>query len=376
MKSRKLSASISAWLHGLASPSGSRRSRARSCRPKLSSYFRPQLQVLEDRCVLSTTNIGHTISDASLSTKDATEKPSAVVTSTTKGATNAAPGQQLAEIILADSAFSPQGAIVNSNIFFYPGTASFTFVMVPLSRGTNGPQIAQVATYNVVISFPTNSATHATTTFQVSLAVEMNRGIAWWSQTTHPGTNTPVALAGTGPTLSSVPPAQASMPVVVFLPPTSSGTSEDAAPRPMMAVIISALAKELVALEMSKIPGTPKDADHHEAVLNGMQDDRSGLPAPAETQQAASQIPSKATQVQSAPSRAELHALTQKILAEAAPAADAEPDPRIGFSIRALLACAAAESTWLVLRNLATTRAPLPADDEDGHRVEIWKKPK
>ena len=376
MKPRKLSAPISTWLHWLAGSSDSRPSRSRSGRSKANGYFRPELQVLEDRCVLSTTSISHTISDTSSSAKVATAKPAAVITSTTKGAVIADAGTQIAEFILADSAFSAQTAIANSNIIIYAGTASYTFVMVPTARGTIGAQVAQITTYNVVISFPSNSSTHATTTFQVTLAVEMNRGIAWWSQTTHAGSNPPVTLSGVGPTLSSLPPAQASSPVVLFLPAPSNGTSEEAAPQPMMSMIISALAKELVALELSDIPGARKDADYPEAVPRGTQGERSGLLAPTETQNRGSLEVATAKQGQSALTRAELHAMTDKILAEAALRAELEPDPKIGFSMRALLALVAAESTWLMLRYLATTRAPLAADDEEEHRVGTWKKPK
>jgi hypothetical protein len=376
MKPRKLPASLYAWLHRLACPIDTRRSRSRSGRTRASGYFRPELQVLEDRCVLSTTSVNSTIRDASLSSKEAAAKPLAVITSTTKGATDADADREAAVIIWAENSWSAQGAIANSNVVFYADAASYSVIMMPLVRGTIGPQIAQITTYNVVISFPANSSTHAATTFQVTVAVETNRGIAWWSQTTHPSTNPPLALTGIGPTLSSVPSAQASTPVVLFLPPGSNATSEDAAPRPLLSMIISALAKDLVALETSEIPGARGSADYREAIFGGIQGARTGLRAPAETRHSLSLEPSRTVPSKPAPTRAELLALTERILADNAPAAEQEPDLKIGFSFRALLAFAAAEATWLTLRYLSTNRGPLPADDEEEHRVGIWKKPK
>ena len=374
MKPRKSSASISVWLHWLAGPGDARRSR--SAYSRATGYFRPQLQVLEDRLVLSSTSISYTISDTPSSGKDATAKPPAVMASTTKGSTNSDAGQALALLIWADSSLSAQTAMLDGNVMVYAGTASYTIVVSPLIRGAIGPQIAQVTTFNFAVSFPTNSTTHATTTFQVTVAVEMNRGIAWWSQTSHPSANPSVSLAGVGPALSSTPPALASTPVVFFLPASSNASSEEAAPRPVMAVVISALVNELVALEMSGIPGARKDADYREAVLGGMRSDKGGLLAPAETQHSGFLGLYKGLQCHPAPSRAELHALTDKILAEAATGVEEDPDWKIGFSFKALLAFVVAESAWLGLRHLATTRAPLPAYDGEVERVGIWKKPK
>ena len=74
-----------------------------------------------------------------------------------------------------------------------------------------------------------------------------------------------------------------------------------------------------------------------------------------------------------APTKSELLALTDKILEEYAPLPKKTEEPKDMISLQAVVACAAVQTAWLLLRHVATARLKPSPNDLEPKRGWSWK---
>jgi hypothetical protein len=209
---------------------------------------------------------------------------------------------------------------------------------------------------------------------------ESVRAIPWWSQTAHPGPGPVVVLAIPYGSLSSLPSAQGATPVVLFISSPSAHLAENKPAQVSGVTVLPGLIEQLIALELlSSRWQTPQRNESLlavgpapvEAVGDGL--DASEQQSPLEAGEMGDEF---ATQQCRPPSRAQLLAMTEKIMQGNQPVSDgADASPR-AISIRAVIACAAVQTVWLTLRQFATSRAPSTRFDRIQLKNGDWKNSK
>ncbi len=350
--------------------------RAQSRRSMSNRSFRPQLVALEDRCLLSTAS--NALTAPAVTNKHDTAKTAANVArpSTVASADQILNGEYVI-IIVGESGVSISPIFVTAMGYAYAVNGSAIALSLPRWSGVS-LSAPQTASYNAIAQSPTansnTSSLHFSAGAQGTPGSDFNREIAWWSQATHPSSEPEFVLTTGNAPLSAVPAAQASTPVAQFLPLRTGGESEEKLPRPVTALIVSALVREMVALEMINPTLTRKEDESRSLPSRVLPKPTTGSDLSNEEPMGdAPPLPPKRTEPKAPPSREELLALTDKILVDYA----APQEPAWEFSdlllIRALLAGSAAPAVWFALRHLASQRATRLSNEQQ-RRFEWSRK--
>jgi hypothetical protein len=355
----RLSLSLSrcrSWLFGHAPAQRPRHGRRHHSG---SGFFRPQFQALEERCVLST--VHSPLVEAALPSKGNTAKPSAALTAAAfLSATAKATSNQVAGILAWDSqSTTTNGAIALSAI---PGSPTTASALPPTVNQVGAPPVALSAPGRVVVP-PAPVPIHAAPVVHATPLLEPSSSMTWSSLTNHPGLDSAHILTTPTMGIGSVQ-AQMTTPVAEFLPGARAGQED---PTPALGVLLLSLLEEkCLALELIALTGTTNQDDKSSTVLES----QSWSPVPCllmdRDSEKASEEKEKLAQAKPAPTRAELLAVTDKILQEYAAASEPARASVGAITLRAVVACAAAQTFWLTLRRLAVSRGdqtPLKSDE-------------
>jgi hypothetical protein len=323
---------------------------------------------LEDRCLLSTASKLSTA--APLATKGANAKTSAAILRSVNGsAVSLASGQEFVFVMRfseTDGAASYGANSMPNFPLLSPSTPSQPVTSLAQPASPLGA-IVVVASPNTMYSAPAG---------QSSTASDLSRALTWWSQTSHPSSGLVFVLSTPNGASSSLPAAQASTPVVLFLPLQSRSTLEADSPRTISAFFIPAFIKQMVALEIIPTSEDREDVDQGLTARHILAPPNSGTNLPIEERFVEdSRIPRGPTGTKPVPSRAELLALTDKILEDYS----AKPEPAWEFSdllsIRTMVAGATAPAVWFALRHLANKRARKSSNDKQEREASIGAQP-
>jgi hypothetical protein len=365
-------ASYRARLNGRASArSGQAKQRSAGER-----FFRPQIALLEDRCLPATmySLAGDT---AILNRPVLTGTLSSIVRELAESYAQSAPHQQLIVVYGLDSLGQmgmPTGTAwitwgADSNSIRVDFTSGFDQPMGPQSPGTS-PSAPMV----IVVTPPSNSSTPP----RMPPSQDPGHTVSWWSQTPHPGVGALLVLPASSQTVSALPAGQSSTPVMLFLPQQATIVGElkpahtiagPAGPiysldalASIAAPVVANSSRDVAEVILScacapKLPGP-------EYVLPGEGVGFTPPPLRPEADEPAS--------------RDELVAMTNKILQEALVANESEQEEGPTFSgvVKAVAACAAVQSMWLGFRHLASIRTQELTGLRAEHSSWIWRRSK
>jgi hypothetical protein len=210
---------------------------------------------------------------------------------------------------------------------------------------------------------------------------EQNRGTSWRSQTPHPSQSTVVVLVVPYGTLSIVPAARASTPVYLFSSSQVTFATHEAVPEVSSSFMLPSLVERMVALELTAFLASGQ-AEGNEIGVEGL----CVLPAVAleppptfmedPTESESENVDESTGKAKPAPTRAQLLAMTDRILQESSQKVDEAESSAGVFSFHTVIVCAAVQSVWLGLRQLATRRVQETRSDGGEPYTWSWKRSK
>jgi hypothetical protein len=252
-----------------------------------------------------------------------------------------------------------------------PGEYSCTFYPAgPLGPNDTQPSVPSSDPFVIYVPPPPPSAPPP----KAAQGDGPGHAVSWWSQTAHPGVGVLFVLPGSVSTVSSLPVGQANTPVVLFLPQQTPVAGEIKAVNPNPRVIVPEAMLEALAsrsfLSSNQQPCAAITLANFQSPGRGVERRDCST---AESSSNHSELPEEAGAAE-VPSREELLALASKIVKESDVEQEAEEDSRRALTLKAIAICAAVQTLWLGLRQLASTRDQKVADLGNEKRSWVWKR--
>ncbi len=347
-----------AWLAGRALPRSGQSRRS----PEGRRFFRPQLALLEDRCV-PTTMYSLTAGSMTISRPDMSGAFSSIVRELAESYEQPLSQQQLI-LIYQPEEYGQVGAPTgigwmtwgaNSNeimISFMPGFDP-SVAGHDLDMFSSGPMVIVVTPPSAGPPPPPRGGPPP----QTPPADAPAQTVSWWSQTPHAGPGELLLLPAANQTISAIPAGQSSTPVMLFLPQQTAITGDL---KPIHAIATGTPASDLsTGLLASTSPpaamartrnGADRNSSRIPRTQQGESDDF------VRSEGVALVRPNLDSDLGKQLTQDELIALTRKILRESSEANPEDNGSRLNIIVKAGAACAAVQSVWLGFRYFAAAR--------------------
>ena len=356
------------WLARRARPASGRISQTRGRR----HGTRPELFVLEDRCLLTTAS--YVISGSAIAFDKGSTGLSATALAEAMEYASSLPAQSNRVVVMVVNGNTefPFGIIGYGTLSQITSSGSYTLTLdSPVEMPNDFPSMPTSSqpsggVFIIVPPMPQNPPP------QTPVMPDASRPLAWWSQTSHPTSGVLLILANPNGAVSSVPAAQPSTPVALFLQQPQSAADPGPA-RLVGDVTVLDRASDMFALAASASTSRMTERNLTAWIARNLAPGRNG---PGEVDEVFSEnalAVAPFARPLAAPTKSELLALTDKILEEYAPLPSKGDEPKDVISMQAVAACAAVQTAWLLLRHVAIARTKKLPTDQDQQRGWSWK---